>query len=87
MSTGAKGAQRHLIQTFRVRAKLSAALPGGSDGKAFACNGGGPSLIPGSEDPLEKEMETHSSILALRIPWRKEPGRLQSMGSQRVGHD
>ena len=41
----------------------------------------------GQEDPLEKEMTTHSSILAWRIPWREEPGRLQSMGSQRVGHD
>ena len=39
------------------------------------------------EDPLEKEMATHSSILAWRIPWREEPGRLQSTGSQRVGHD
>ena len=41
----------------------------------------------GREDPLEKEMATHSSILALRIPWTVEPGRLQSMGLQRVGHD
>ena len=40
-----------------------------------------------SEDPLEKEMATHSSILAWKIPWVEEPGRLQSMGSQRVGHD
>ena len=39
------------------------------------------------EDPLEKEMATHSSTLAWRIPWREEPGRLQSMESQRVGHD
>ena len=39
------------------------------------------------EDPLEKEMETHSSILAWRIPWMEEPGRLQSTGSQRVGHN
>ena len=39
------------------------------------------------EDPLEKEMGTHSSILAWKIPWMVEPGRLQSMGSQRVGHD
>ena len=39
------------------------------------------------EDPLEKEMATHSSTLAWRIPWREEPGRLQSMGSQRVRHD
>ena len=41
----------------------------------------------GREDPLEKEMATHSSILAWEIPWTEEPGRLQSMGLQRVGHD
>ena len=41
----------------------------------------------GREDPLEKEMATHSSILAWRIPWAEEPGRLQSTGSQRVRHD
>ena len=41
----------------------------------------------GQEDPLEKEMATQSSILAWRIPWTEEPGRLQSMGSQRVRHD
>ena len=41
----------------------------------------------GQEDPLKKEMATHSSILAWRIPWTEEPGGVQSMGSQRVGHD
>jgi len=41
----------------------------------------------GQEDPLEKEMETHSSILAWRIPWTEEPGGLQPMWSQRVGYD
>ena len=41
----------------------------------------------GQEDPLEKEMATHSSTLAWKIPRTEEPGRLQSMGSQRVGHD
>ena len=41
----------------------------------------------GQEDLLEKEMATHSSILAWKIPWTEEPGRIQSMGSQRVGHD
>ena len=41
----------------------------------------------GREDPLEKGMVTHSNILAWRIPWTEEPGGLQSMGSQRVGHD
>ena len=41
----------------------------------------------GREDLLEKEMATHSSILAWKIPWTEEPSRVQSMGSQRVGHD
>ena len=44
-------------------------------------------LSLGQKDPLEKEMATHSSILAWEIPWTEEPGGLQSMGSQRVGHD
>ena len=41
----------------------------------------------GQEDPLEKEMAIHSSILVCEIPWTEEPGRLQSMDSQRMGHD
>ena len=41
----------------------------------------------GREDSQEKEIATHSSVLAWRIPWTEEPGRLQSMGSQSVGHD
>ena len=41
----------------------------------------------GQEDPLEKRMAAHSSILAWEIPWTEEPGGIQSMGSQRVGHD
>ena len=41
----------------------------------------------GREDPLEKEMAIHYSIIAWKIPWTEEPGRLQSMGLQRVGHD
>ena len=44
-------------------------------------------LIPGWEDPLEKEMATHSSVLARKIPWTEDPGGLQSIGLQRVGHD
>ena len=44
-------------------------------------------ICPGQEDHLEKEMATHSRILAWKIPWTEEPGRLLSMGSQRVGHD
>ena len=42
---------------------------------------------PGWEDPLEKEMANHSSTLAWKTPWMEEPGRLQFMGSRRVGHD
>ena len=64
--------------------------PGGSDSKESSCNVGAPASIPGWdpwEDPLEKGMATHSSILAWRIPWTEEPGGLQSMGLQRVGHD
>ena len=44
-------------------------------------------LFPGREDPLEQGMAAHSSILARRIPWTEEPGRLQSVGSQRVRQD
>ena len=62
-------------------------FPGGSDGKESTCNAG--DLVPplGWEGPLEKRMATHSSILAWRIPWTEDPGRLLSRGSQRVGHD
>ena len=66
------------------------ALPGflgGSDGKESACNAGDRVQSLGWEDSLEKEMATYSSTLAWKIPWMEEPGRLQSMGSQRVGHD
>ena len=55
-------------------------FPGGSDGKASAYNAGVQSL--GQDDLLEKEMATHSSILAWKIPWMEEPGRLLSTGSQ-----
>ena len=51
-------------------------FPGGSDGKASAYNAGDPGLILGQGDPLEKEMATHSSALAWKIPWTEEPGRL-----------
>ena len=55
-------------------------FPGGSEVKVSAWNVGDPGSILGREDPLEKEMAIHSSTLAWRIPWREEPGRLQSMG-------
>ena len=60
---------------------------GGSDGKESACNAGDPGSIPGSEEPLEKGVATHSGILAWRFPWTLEAGGLQSMGFQRVRHD
>ena len=62
-------------------------FPGGSEVKASACNVGDLGLIPDQADPLEKEMATHSSTLACRIPWTEEPGGLQSTGLQRAGHD
>ena len=62
-------------------------LPGGAVGKNLPATAGDAGLIPSREDPLEEQMATHSSILAWEIPWTEEPGGLQSMGSQRVGHD
>ena len=62
-------------------------FPGDSDGKQSACNAGNWVLSLRWEDPLEKEMATHSSILALRIPWTEEPDGLQFVGSQRVIHN
>ena len=62
-------------------------FPGGSDGQESAYNAGDPVRSLGWEDLPEKEMATHSSILAWRIPWTEEPGKPQSMGSQRVGQD
>ena len=56
---------------------------GGSDGKASVYN----ARDLGQEDPLEMEMAIHSSSIAWKIPWTEEPGRLQSTGSQRLGHD
>ena len=62
-------------------------FPGGSDGKASVYNMGDPVRSLGWEDPLDKEITIHSSTIAWKIPWTEEPGRLQSMGSQRVRHD
>ena len=66
----------------------STGFSGGSDGKESTCNAGDLGFwFLGWEDPLEEGMATISSILAWRIPWTEEPGGLQSMGSQRVGHN
>ena len=55
-------------------------FPSGSVGKESACNVGDPGSIPGGNNPLEKDMATHSSTCAWRIPWTEEPGGIQSMG-------
>ena len=60
---------------------------GGSVLKNTPVNAGDVVLILGWEDPLEREMATHSSILALEIPWTVEPGGVQSVGPQRVRHN
>ena len=64
---------------------LSVGFPDSSVSKESSFSAGDQGSIPDQEDSLEKETATHSSILAWRIPWTEEPGRLQSMGSQRVG--
>jgi len=66
---------------------LAKSFPDGSDSKDSAFNSGGLGLIPAWEDPLEKRMAIYSSILAWKIPWIEEAGGLQSVGSQRVGHN
>ena len=60
---------------------------GGSLIKSLPADAGDVGSILGQHDPLEEEMAAHSNILAWRIPWTRDPGRLQSMGLQRVGHD
>ena len=61
-------------------------LPWWLRGKESTCNAGDAGLIP-DQEPLEKEMATHSSILAWETPWTEKPGRLQSMRSHRVKYD
>ena len=78
------------ILIFRSLVDIKEGFSGDASGKAQPVGGGGkrPGFHPWvREDSLEEGMATHSSILAWRIPWTEEPGGLQSMGSQRVGHD
>ena len=72
---------------FSMLSRFVMGFPGGSEGKAYACNGGHLGSIPWLGRSPEKEMATHSRTLAWKIPWRKKPGKLQTMRSQRVGHD
>ena len=69
------------------RANLIQGFPRWLSGKNLPANTGDEGSISGSEDPLERGKATHSSILAWRSPWTEEPGRQQSMGSQRIRHD
>jgi len=62
-------------------------FPGGTVVKNLPANAGDVGSIPVSGRSLKEEMATHSSILAWKMPWTEEPGRLQSTGSQRAGHD
>ena len=71
----------------KINAYIVRCFPGGSEVKRLPPMRETGVRSLGQEDPLEKEMVTHFSILAWRIPWTEKPGRLQSMGSQRVGHE
>ena len=77
----------HVLLTNRQTTNKKSREACGSDGRESACSVGDLGLIPGLERSLEKEMTTHSSILAWRVSWTEESGRLQSIGSQRVGHN
>ena len=81
-----KRVQRFLNFFKRYYKKKVPSRNGGSEDKASAMQETWVRSL-GWEDPLEKEMATHSSTLAWRIPWTEEPGKLQSTGSQRVGHN
>ena len=73
-------------ELFELGLQIILSFPGCSDGEP-ACNAGDPGSIPGLKISPEKGMAVYTSILATRIPWTEEPGGLQSIGSQGVGHD
>ena len=79
MSCG-RGWEENLMECFK-------SFPGGSYGKVSAFNAGGLVRSLGQEDPLEKGLATHSSILDWRVPWTEEPGGLQSMGPCKINLD
>ena len=92
--------KRAITETYKLKVKYKSSqmcklvtsmrtlgFPGGSDDKESDCNAVDLGSIPGLKGYLEEGMATHSSILAWRIPWTEEPGRLQSMVSEKVGHD
>ena len=75
-----------LVASNMLKCTLAMDFSDGAGGKESACQETG-ALSLGREDPLDKGMAIHSSVLAWRIPWAEKPVGLQSMGSQRVGHD
>ena len=81
------GSGRFPWKRDRLPTPVLKGFPGGLDGKESTCNEGDLGSTLDLEDPLEEGMATHSGILTWRIPWTEEPGRLQSMGSQRIRHD
>ena len=81
------GRQLLFTTTYRPPAWLPWWLRQGRIGEGSACSAGDQDASLGREDPLEKGMTAHPSILVWRIPWTEEPGRLQSVGSQRAWHD
>ena len=70
-----------------ISLRFNVGFPGGSDSKNLPAVQETWVQSLGQEDPLKKGMATYSSILAWRVPWTEEPGRLQSMGSERDGHN
>ena len=76
--------QLSILGRLAQRQSCQKGFPGGSVVKNAPVNAGNEALIPGRKDLLEKEIETHSSILVWRIPWMEEPGGLQSMALLRV---
>ena len=70
-----------------IHSSIYTGPPWGLSGKEFACDAGDPVQSLSQKDPLEEGMANHSSTLAWRSPWTEEPGRLQSTGPHRVGHD
>ena len=82
-SIGLKRVEHDWSNFICLHAKINMSFPGGSDGKEFTCNAGDLGL----DSWVRKTPATHFIILAWRIPWKEEPGRLQSMGLQRVGYN
>ena len=83
-----------LVRKIKITSRLNYSMlwneldfPGGSDGQMSVYNVGDPGSIPGLGRAPGEGNGLHSSTIAWKIPWTEEPGRLQSMGSQRVGHD